>query len=92
MCSHTKGMSCIDCHTREEIMGDGTQYAHYEEQLEISCEGCHSEKPGLTRKNRKLTNVKEGENGFVLTGRNNGKVYPLRPRKTGPAPFPVISG
>ena len=85
---HTKGMSCIDCHTREEIMGDGTQYAHYEEQLEISCEGCHSEKPGLTRKNRKLTNVQQKEDGFVLTGRNNGKLYPLRPPKNEACAFP----
>ena len=23
---HAKGMECIDCHTREEIMGDGTSF------------------------------------------------------------------
>ena len=52
-----KGMECIDCHTRDEIMGDGTSYAHYEEQLEISCEVCHSDNPGQNQKKQQLTNV-----------------------------------
>jgi hypothetical protein len=86
---HKKGMSCIDCHTREEIMGDGTQYAHYEEQLEISCTGCHSTKPGLTRKGRKLTNVSQDKDGqFVLTGRNDDQVRPLRPPKQDACAYP----
>jgi hypothetical protein len=76
---HKKGMACIDCHTREEIMGDGTQYAHYEEQLEISCKGCHADKPGRTRKGRVVTNISKNKEGaFVLTGRNDGQVRPLR--------------
>jgi len=81
---HAKGMACIDCHTRDEIMGDGTQYAHYEEQLEISCEGCHSSTPGMTRKGKKITNIEKGkEKGkFVLVGRNDGKLHPLNmPKK-----------
>ena len=80
---HQKGMSCIDCHTRDEIMGDGNQYAHYEEQLEIKCESCHSDAPGLTRKNKKITNISEGPDGFILTGRNTEEVHPLRPPKEG---------
>lgn len=78
---HKKGMSCIDCHTREEIMGDGTRYAHYEEQLEIKCVSCHSQSPGKTRKGNELTNVTIQSGGHVLTGKNNGKVRPLNPPK-----------
>lgn len=74
---HKKGMSCIDCHTRDEIMGDGTSYAHYEEQLEISCEMCHSEKPGTTRKNKPVNNITLKNQNYILTGKNDGKERPL---------------
>ncbi len=72
---HAKGMACIDCHTRDEIMGDGTSYAHYEEQLEISCEGCHSEEPGLTRKGKQITNIvpENGHNDVQNDVQKNGK-------------------
>jgi hypothetical protein len=74
---HTKGMSCIDCHTREEVMGDGNNYAHYEEALEISCEMCHAEQPGTTRKNRQVNNIEQREGKFVLIGKNDGREHPL---------------
>ncbi len=38
---YTKGMTCIDCHTSREIMGDGHLYEHKEQQIEISCADCH---------------------------------------------------
>ena len=85
---HTKGMACIDCHTRDEIMGDGTQYAHYEEQLEISCEACHSKRPGMTRKGKKMTGIEQGKDGFVLVGRNDGKLHPLHPPKKEACSYP----
>jgi len=85
---HKKGMSCIDCHTRDEIMGDGTSYAHYEDQLEISCEICHSEKPGLTRKGKKLTNLAREQGKFTMIGKNNEKVYPLNPPKKESCGYP----
>ncbi|GAB4341191.1 MAG: selenite/tellurite reduction operon c-type cytochrome ExtM [Desulfobulbaceae bacterium] len=74
---HKKGMSCIDCHTREEIMGDGNRYAHYEEQLEISCEMCHSPDPGTTRRNRQANNIVRKGDAFVLVGKNDGRERPL---------------
>ncbi len=74
---HQKEMACIDCHTRNEIMGDGTSYAHYEEQLEISCEMCHSASPGKTRKDDVVTNISKKNGKFVMTGRVNEKIYPL---------------
>lgn len=79
---HKKDMACIDCHTRNEIMGDGTSYAHYEEQLEISCEMCHSATPGKTRKGDVVTNIFKKDGEFVMQGRVNDKVYPLaEPKK-----------
>ncbi len=86
---YKQGMGCIDCHTRDEVMGDGTGYAHYEEQLEIKCESCHPASPiqaakiGLTRKNNKMTNIEKDENSFVLVNRLNGKKQPLKPARPG---------
>ena len=82
-----KGMECIDCHTREEVMGDGTSYAHYEDQLEISCEVCHSADPGLTRKGRELTNVDKDDEGAFLIGKIDEKIRPLNPPKPGVCDF-----
>ena len=85
---HRKGMACIDCHTRDEIMGDGTSYAHYEEQLEISCEVCHSQEPGTTRKGNELTNLVVDENRYSLQGKNDDKLYELNPPRQGVCNFP----
>lgn len=79
---HTKGMACIDCHTRDEIMGDGTSYVHYEEQVEITCKSCHDAEPGMTRKGKPLRNVEVKEGQAALIGKIDGKRHPLRP----PAP------
>ncbi|MBD3225973.1 MAG: hypothetical protein GF313_14695 [Caldithrix sp.] len=35
------GMTCIDCHVAEGIMGDGHRYAHLEDQVYIGCTDCH---------------------------------------------------
>ncbi|MDW7774275.1 MAG: hypothetical protein SCH71_15425 [Desulfobulbaceae bacterium] len=74
---HAKGMTCIDCHTAEEIMGDGNRYAHYEEALEISCEMCHSPEPGTTRKDRQANNIEPREGRFVLLNKIDGREHPL---------------
>ena len=84
---HSKGMECIDCHTRNEIMGDGTSYAHYEDQLETSCEMCHSENPGRTRKNELLTNVVKKDGNWNLIGKVDEKVRPLKGPKKGVCDF-----
>lgn len=86
---HQKGMECIDCHTRNEIMGDGTSYAHYEEQLEISCEVCHGPSPGTTRKNERLTNLDEENDKTVLAGKIDKRLRPLNPVKKGVCDFPA---
>ncbi len=84
---HRKGMQCIDCHTRNEIMGDGTSYAHYEEQLEISCQTCHSDNPGTTRKGQLLTNYSSNPDGNTLKGKIDNKIRPLNRPKQGVCDF-----
>lgn len=84
---HRKGMQCIDCHTRNEIMGDGTSYAHYEEQLEISCEVCHSKSPGTTRKGDALNNLSTSGGKPSLVGKIDHAVRPLNSPKSGVCDF-----
>ncbi len=38
---HTKGLSCIDCHDSNDVMGDGQTYAHQEEAVNTNCNDCH---------------------------------------------------
>jgi hypothetical protein len=80
---HARGMECIDCHTRNEIMGDGTSYAHYEDQLEISCEICHQAMPAKTRKGDPLNNVIETDDGWRLEGKIDKALRPLKPLREG---------
>ena len=35
------GLSCIDCHLHTDLMGDGREWEHSEEQVEVTCEACH---------------------------------------------------
>lgn len=80
------GMECIDCHLQEEIMGDGTSYAHYEDQLEISCEMCHGG-DGVSRRGNKLTNFEEVDGKAQLVGKVNGKVWKINAPKQGVCDF-----
>ncbi len=38
---HRLGLECIDCHQSYELMGDGTFYAHEEDQEDMQCSDCH---------------------------------------------------
>ena len=38
---YERGMHCIDCHVREEIMGDGNIYGHMDQSTQIECIDCH---------------------------------------------------
>ena len=38
---HELGLECIDCHSANELMGDGQLYFHEEDAVKISCEDCH---------------------------------------------------
>lgn len=55
---HSAGMECIDCHTSNEIMGDGYYYENMYDQIEISCQSCHgsySEKPKTKKETKENT-------------------------------------
>jgi hypothetical protein len=37
-----RGLDCIDCHTANEVMGDGVVHARKRDQLRVTCEDCHA--------------------------------------------------
>lgn len=71
------GLVCIDCHTKEEIMGNGIFYPNIEEAIEINCETCHTNK-GITKKGKFLDNiVSKGEN-LYLKSKISDKLHPIK--------------
>ncbi len=44
------GMECIDCHTANDVMGDGNIYSRQYQAVEVRCETCHGtiKEPALT--------------------------------------------
>jgi hypothetical protein len=75
---HEKGLTCIDCHTQKEIMGDGERHAHFEEQLEVTCRDKSPNSPGPPK-----LNIQQKDSSFVLENKQNKKLHPLH------APNPV---
>lgn len=87
---YQQGLACIDCHTANEIMGDGNRYAHFEEQLEIRCKTCHATSNlGLTEKNQQLPNLKTapGETPQLI-GKLDEKSHPLKPPRPETCDYP----
>jgi hypothetical protein len=73
---YEKGMVCIDCHTINEIHGDGNLYAKKNFQLEIRCEVCHGTPEqygtGITAMGHRLPNIRieqpaQGAGSFTMT-------------------------
>lgn len=71
------GLHCIDCHTREEIMGDGTFYKNIEEALEVSCETCHLWE-FKTKKGRALSQLIKTEKGVFQKRKVDEKLLPVK--------------
>jgi hypothetical protein len=44
---HARSMTCIDCHTAREVMGDGVVRFRAHEQVRVACEDCHR-RPGVS--------------------------------------------
>ncbi|HZW81905.1 MAG TPA: hypothetical protein VFF14_00605, partial [Candidatus Deferrimicrobium sp.] len=40
-------LDCIDCHTRQDVMGDGHQYLSEYDAVHIQCQDCHGNKEAL---------------------------------------------
>ncbi len=76
---YDKGLTCIDCHTKQDIHGDGNIYSKKEEAVEIECEDCHGTLKAVTSLKTSwgnpLPNVKKKGEAFVLTAKLTGKEH-----------------
>ncbi len=85
---HRQGMSCVDCHTARDTMGDGRLYLHQEKAVEIECQDCHPlEPPKLlapealdpeTRSLLRLRGQTLGEAPYVQTRRSERPLNNVR--------------
>jgi len=39
---HGAGLSCIDCHTKRDVMGPTSGFAHGSDAVDIQCQDCHA--------------------------------------------------
>ncbi|MBW8034475.1 MAG: hypothetical protein FVQ79_02085 [Planctomycetes bacterium] len=73
------GMDCIDCHTLNDIHGDGNIYSKREQAVEIECTDCHGNIDSYsnlkTSRGNPLTNVHKQDERIILTEKINGKLH-----------------
>ncbi|MFT5290616.1 MAG: hypothetical protein ACI82F_002691 [Planctomycetota bacterium] len=73
---YERGMHCVDCHTKGDVMGDGMLHGQMEYGVEISCEACHGsfdEASTLrTERGTPLENLHRDGERVVLTGKVTG--------------------
>lgn len=76
---HERGMHCIDCHTVNDVMGDGHLYGAMEQAVEIACSDCHGTftKPATLRTERgtPLSHLRRKGSEVVLTSKVDGKEH-----------------
>ncbi len=76
---HEKGMHCIDCHTQNDVMGDGKLYGAMEHAVEISCVDCHGtfERAATLRTERgtPLSHLRRVGDKVVLTSKVDGREH-----------------
>ncbi|HUR28529.1 MAG TPA: hypothetical protein VM509_10105 [Planctomycetota bacterium] len=73
---HERGMHCIDCHTENDAMGDGSLHGAMEQAVEISCQDCHGSFTApatlATARGTKLRHVTREADGVWLTSKVDG--------------------
>jgi hypothetical protein len=71
-----KGLWCVDCHTRSQVMGDGHAYSFQMQVPKIPCTGCHG---GFNGKEPLLTLEAVGKDarGLYLISKNQGRRHRL---------------
>lgn len=73
---HAAGMHCIDCHTGNDVMGDGALHGGMEHAVEISCSDCHGTFDELatlrTARGTRLEHVRRQGERVILRSKVDG--------------------
>ncbi len=76
---HERGMHCIDCHTENDVMGDGRLYGSMEHAVEIACSDCHGTfKTAATLRTQRgtpLAHLRRKDGGVVLKSKVDGREH-----------------
>ncbi len=79
---HERGMTCIDCHTENDAMGDGSLHGSMEKAVEISCQDCHGtfSAPAtlVTQRGTKLRQLSREADGVWLTAKHDGSRHRVK--------------
>ena len=71
-----RGLWCIDCHTKKDVMGNGHSYSYEMEVPKRSCRDCHGgfgeHLPDLS-----ISAIGKAADGFSFISRNSGQKHPL---------------
>ena len=74
---HQRGLHCIDCHTAEDVMGDGDIWPQMDHAVEIECTSCHGTIDAVTdmrtQKGRRVQNLERDGDRFFLVSKVTGK-------------------
>jgi hypothetical protein len=71
-----KGLWCIDCHQRSDIMGDGQVYGYQMEVPKRTCTDCHGGF-GQPLPLEEIPQIRRGTEGFVFVSKGDGREHPL---------------
>ena len=78
---YERGMTCIDCHDKHDMHGDGYLYEKKENAVSIRCVTCHGDINNpptfITEEGNKLNNIKQTRGGPVLVAKLTGKEHPV---------------
>ncbi len=73
------GMECIDCHTLNDLHGDGNIYSKKEQAVEIECTDCHGDNEKYstlkTSRGNLMENIEKRNEQVVLKGKVDGKLH-----------------
>ena len=76
---YDKGMTCIDCHTKQDMHGNGDIVTKREMGVEIECEDCHgtmqTKTTMKTSEGNLFNNLKEVDGKIILTAKLTGKEH-----------------
>ena len=76
---YKRGLECIDCHTSEEMHGDGNIYSKKEQAVDVRCKTCHgtADKPATLKDadGNKLNNLRKENGKVILTAKVTGKEH-----------------